>query len=111
MTTMEGNGERRIENEGEDLQTKLLVSYDVARARTRTRGKVHRKVFGSESRKAVNGRVKTYRYEGLISRPGVDYVGQSVLLMPETLGKELLRFLRHLEVPCHGRMVFIPRKA
>lgn len=93
---------------GPRLKTRLLVSYDVARARNRTRGKVHRRVFGSESRKAVDGRVKTYRYDGLIARRNVEYIGQSVLLMPPGLGESFLSFLRGLEVPSTGKTVLIP---
>ena len=94
---------------GGPAQVKLLVSYDVARARSSARGKVHRKVFGSETRKAVNGRVKTYRYEGLLARQDVEYIGQSVLLLPTALGESFLKFLRGLEVPSQGKSVLIPR--
>lgn len=97
------------ESNGSDPEAKLLVSYDVARARSSARGKVDRRVFGSKTRRAVKGRVKTYRYEGLIARHGVEYVGQSVLLMPPALGASFLKFLRGLEIPSHGKKVLIPK--
>lgn len=70
---------------------------------------MHRKVFGSETRKAVKGRVKTYRYEGLLACQGVEYIGQSVLLLPTAMGESFLQFLRGLEVPSQGKSVLIPQ--
>lgn len=111
-TSSEENMTRTKKSAKESLEghprVRLLVSYDVARARSSARGKVHRKVFGGQSRKAVNGRVKTYRYDGLLAREDVEYIGQSVLLLPTALGESLLKFLRSLEVPSQGTSVLIP---
>lgn len=72
----------------------FLVSWDLD-ARDRSAAmKVYHFVFGREEH--VNG--VTYRYSGFVDEPGVRYLGQSVLLVPQDRVSQLKAFLDRLGV-------------
>lgn len=74
---------------------RILLSYDVLGASRGAAVEVCRIVFG-RSRKATDGRVREEPV--FIHRPGVVWIGQSVLIMPPRDADELADRLRRLGV-------------
>ncbi len=72
-----------------------LLSYDVAGSARSTAARVCQIVFG-RARIGADGERRTE--EGFVHRPGVVWVGQSVLLLPERDAAELAARLRRLGV-------------
>ncbi len=73
----------RVREEG------FIVTWDVDSADRVAAHRLHRFIFGDETR--ANG--KTYRYPGFVDKPGVRYLGQSVLFVRPALLGELVAFL------------------
>lgn len=86
---------------------RVLVSFDVHHRRRTETTLVHRFVFGREVTMKVGGREKRYRYPGLIHRPGVERLGQSVLILREKDAEEFTTFLAKLRVPFHREKVWV----
>src|SRR5207249_10133813 len=76
---------------------RVLLSYDVSGSARATAARVCQIVFG---RKRISeGRDRTpYREKGFIHRPGVVWIGQSVLVMPPRDAVELAGVLHRLGV-------------
>ncbi len=73
---------RRVRrSRSEARATGYIVTWDVDSSDRRTAEKLRRFVYGTSP--CVNGRV--YRYPGFVDRPGVRYLGQSVLFVPASL--------------------------
>lgn len=79
-----------LSQRGRDLE---IVSYDVAGHDNVTAVAVSRFIFGSTARPRANGTTKEYRYPGLIAKPGVVWLGQSVFLLQPERARELRVFL------------------
>ncbi len=73
----------------------FLLSYDVSGKARSTAARVCQIVFG-RSRISADGERR--EQEGFVHRPGVVWVGQSVLLLPERDAAELTQKLRRLGV-------------
>ncbi len=73
----------------------FLLSYDVPGNARSTAARVCQIVFG-RSRTSTDGERR--EQEGFVHRPGVVWVGQSVLLLPERDAAELAAKLRRLGV-------------
>ena len=86
---------------------RVLVSFDVSRRRRTECTLVSRFIFGQEVTMRVGGREKRYRYPGLVHRPGVERLGQSVLLLREKDGEDLTRRLAELRVPYRREQVWV----
>ena len=67
----------------------FIITWDVDSADRTTAHRLQRFIFGDVTR--ANGR--TYRYPGFVEKPGVRYLGQSVLFVRPGLLKELVAFL------------------
>ena len=67
----------------------FIVTWDVDSRDKSVCGRLHRFIFGYLLEK--NG--KEYRYAGFIERPGVRYIGQSVLFVIPELLSDLRHFL------------------
>ena len=78
---------------GKRGQSIEIVSYDVAGRDNSTAVAISHYVFGRTDRARVNGGYKEYRYPGLIERPGVVWLGQSVFLLTSERSLELRGFL------------------
>lgn len=76
---------------------RVLLSYDVSGSARSVAAQVCQIVFG---RTRVSGppRHARSKTEGFIDRPGVVWIGQSVLVMPPHDGAELAERLRRLRV-------------
>jgi len=70
-----------------------VVSYDVAGRDNSTAVAVSHFVFGRTDLVRLNGASKEYRYPGLIEKPGVVWLGQSVFLLTPERSRELQGFL------------------
>jgi len=81
-----------------------IVSYDVPGQRNAIAVAVSHFVFGRTDRARVNGGYKEYRYPGLIEKPGVVWMGQSVFLLTRERSEELRTFLDGRGV-AYGRVV------
>jgi hypothetical protein len=66
-----------------------ILSYDVDGRDRATSVRVARLVFGRRNTTTREGRPATYNQPGFIHRPGVVWVGQSVLIMPRKDALEL----------------------
>jgi len=97
MMTIEGyDGER------------VLLSYDVSGAARTVAARVCQIIFGR--RRISEGPVRVpYQEKGFIHRPGVVWVGQSVLVMPPRDATELSDRLRELGVRVATGPVSIPQ--
>lgn len=73
----------------------VLLSYDVSGGARSTAARVCQIVFG-RSRRATDG--TRHEEEGFVHRPGVVWIGQSVLLLPDRDAMELAARLRRLRV-------------
>jgi hypothetical protein len=75
---------------------RVLLSYDVAGSQRSVAARVCQIVFGRLTSAGLrSGRP---RAEGFIWRPGVVWIGQSVLVLPPSDGTDLARRLRRLGV-------------
>ncbi len=81
--------------EGYDGPDRILLSYDVSGSSRSKAVQVCRIVFG---RTRTNGDDQARQEEGFIHRPGVVWVGQSVLILPSADAEELAARLRDLGV-------------
>jgi len=84
-----------------------IVSYDVPGDNNATAVAVSHFVFGRTDRVRVNGGQKEYHYPGLIERPGVVWMGQSVFLLSPERSEEMRGFLERRGV-AYGRIVVRP---
>jgi len=80
-----------------------LLSYDVKQTRRSVAVEVCRIVFGRIRSDGAEGR--KYVKEGFIHRPGVVWIGQSVLALPSRDAEELSRKLRGLGVKVRSTRV------
>jgi hypothetical protein len=86
-----------------------LLSYDVKQTRRSVAVEVCRIVFGRIRSDGAEGR--KHMKEGFIHRPGVVWIGQSVLALPSRDAKELSRKLRRLGVRVRSTRVPFTRAA
>ncbi len=80
-----------------------IVSYDVSGHHNAKAVAVAHYVFGRRERVRSNGATKEYAYSGLIDRPGVVWLGQSVFLLTPERARELREFLSRKGVS-YGRL-------
>ena len=66
-----------------------ILSYDVDGADRATAVRVCQLIFGRRNTTTREGRPATYEQQGFIHRPGVVWVGQSVLILPRSDAFEL----------------------
>ncbi len=81
---------------GYDGPERTLLSYDVSGSARSTAVRVCQIVFGRT--RSQEGRPSGRRQEGFIHRPGVVWIGQSVLVLPAADAEELALRLRRLGV-------------
>ena len=86
---------------------KVLVSYDVNGRWRKECTRVSQFVFGREVTVHLKGRKKKYSYPGLVSRPGVERLGQSVFIMRKEEAEDLTHFLRKMRVPYREETVCV----
>ena len=96
----------------EELETvtvarRVIVSYDVRKGRRTEASMIQQFVFGRDVWVKTKGGRKRYRYEGLVQRPGVERVGQSVLLLREKDAEDLTSYLSKLRVPYYRERVWV----
>ncbi len=82
--------------EGYEGSERVLLSYDVTTATRSKAAQVCHIVFGRTRRDGDAGKERIEK--GFIHRPGVVWVGQSVLVLPPTDADELRHKLRALGV-------------
>jgi len=88
----------------------VLLSYDVSGAARTVAARVCQIIFGR--RRISEGPAKVrYQEKGFIHRPGVVWVGQSVLVMPPGDANELSNRLREMGVRVATGSVSMPRSA
>ena len=87
---------------------RVLLSYDVSGAARTVAPRVCQIIFGRVRISEGPAKVR-YREKGFIHRPGVVWVGQSVLVMPPSDASELSDRLRGLGVRVATGPVSIPR--
>ena len=80
-----------------------IVSYDVAGHDNATAVAVAHFIFGTTACSRSVKILKEYRYPGLIEKPGVVWLGQSVFLLIPDRSSELRAFLVSKGV-AHGRL-------
>jgi len=86
---------------------RILVSYDAAARRRTACSLIHQFLFGRHVTVTTKGGEKRYKYEGLIHRPGVERLGQSVWMMREDEAEELTRLLGRLGVPYRRERIWV----
>lgn len=84
---------------------RVIVSYDVQRGRGGSI--VYQFVHGRTVTVHAAGRLKRYRYPGLVDREGVIRLGQSVLMMREDDAEDLMSFLRKSNVSYTTERVWV----
>ena len=94
--------------EGYDRPERVLLSYDVSGSARSKAATVCQIVFG---RVRSNGGPEVRRQRGFIHRPGVVWVGQSVLVLPPQDARELSVRLQNLGVRVSVAPVMIARHA
>ena len=77
---------------------RVLVSYDASQRWRRERTMVNHYLFGRTVTAQLKGRRKKYHYPGLISKRGVERLGQSVFMMREEDADEFTALLKKLGV-------------
>src|SRR3970040_1721289 len=75
-----------------------IVTWDVDSRDRKHSSRLNRFLFGQTLRRGG----KEYRYPGFLERPGVRYLGQSVLFAPPSLAAALNRTLCTLRVDHHS---------
>ena len=98
------NDSTRSQPETVTRYRRILVSFDASERRHYAAARIAQRLFGRVVKIVAKSGVKTYRYEGLTGKCGVERIGQSVLLMPEKEAEDFHRFLMELRVP-HTRQV------
>ena len=96
--------------EGYDGTEQVLLHYDVAGEDRSTASQVCQIVFG-RLRPAADAVKPKRKVEGFIHRPGVVWIGQSVLVLPKADAEELAARLRGLRVHVSMAQVPISRSA
>ena len=96
----------------ENLETvtaarRVIISYDVKSRRRTEASLVQQYVFGREVLARTKGGVKRYRYEGLIHRPAVERLGQSVLMMKVAEAEAFAAYLSKLRVPYLEEQIWV----
>src|SRR5205814_10173923 len=87
---------------------RVLLSYDVSGSARAAAARVCQLIFGRQRISEGRGR-RPYQAEGFIHRPGVVWIGQSVLVMPPRDAFEVEARLRHLRVHvATGRVPIAP---
>jgi hypothetical protein len=86
---------------------RILVSYDIHHRRRVECSLVNRYVFGHEVTRRVGGKPKRYRYMGLVHKPGVERVGQSVLRMRDKEAEDFCGHLAKLRVPYRRERIWV----
>ena len=86
---------------------RILVSYDIQHRRRAECTLVNRYVFGHAVTKRVAGKEKRYRYKGLVHRPGVERLGQSVLMMRDRDAEDFIGLLSRLRVPYRRERIWV----
>jgi len=99
---------RDLTIEGYDGPERSLLSYDVSGSARSKAATVCQIVFG---RTRSNGGTGVRRQKGFIHRPGVVWIGQSVLVLPPRDARELAVRLRNLGVRVSMAPVTIARIA
>ena len=99
-------------DQSDELETvtaakRVIVSYDVRRTRRVECTLVSYFVFGRDVRVRTAKGLKRYHYTGLIARPGVERVGQSVFMMKEKDAEDFTHFLGKLRVPNMAEQVWV----
>lgn len=89
------------------LRPCVLLSYDISSLNKSSQVKVSRKVHGYVSKKLVNGKKKTYRYEGLKERYDTYLVSPSTLILPESVAEVFLSELRELKAKFRTIKVYV----
>ena len=72
---------------------RIIVSYDVTRSRGGKSSMVYQHVYGRKVMKKTAVSRKIYRYRGLVEKPSVEVLGQSVLMMKESDAEDFHAFL------------------
>ncbi len=90
-----------------NVALRLVVSFDVSGHRPGVGVAINQYIHGRKVTIRSNGGRKRYFYEGLVSKPGVEKLGQSVLLMKEKDAEEFASFLWRLKVPCRQWRVWL----
>ncbi|TLZ63911.1 MAG: hypothetical protein E6K16_04730 [Methanobacteriota archaeon] len=96
--------------EGYDGRERILLHYDVAGEERSTAARVCQIVFG-RVRSTGDPMRPRRKVEGFIHRPGVVWIGQSVLVLPPSDAEELAARLRGLRVRVSMASVPISRTA
>lgn len=86
---------------------RTLVSYDVHARRRTECSLVQQHVFGRTVSKMTREGRKRYRYPGLIAKPGVERLGQWVLMMREEEAETFTRFLAELRIPYRRERIWV----
>ncbi len=87
---------------------RVIVSFDVRRRRRTECSLVNQFVFGREvTVRTRDGGRRRYRYPGLIARPGVERLGQSVLMMRERDAEDFIAFLGRLRVSYRRERIWV----
>ncbi len=77
---------------------RITVSYNVSRGRHSESSIVYQYVFGRKVTKRTATGKKVYRYPGLVGKPDVEALGQSVLMMREKDAEDFHAFLWGIRV-------------
>lgn len=83
-----------------------LVSYNISTLKPSKKVKASRIIHGYQSKKAVNGEIKQYRYEGLKDKYNVHLISKNTVLIPEEYAKSFLRNLDKHHVKYQEKMVW-----
>ena len=78
---------------------RLIVSFDIGGNRRSESAMVDQYVHGRKVAVRLKHSMKRYFYPGLVSKPGVQELGQSVLMMREKDAEDFTSFLFRLKVP------------
>jgi hypothetical protein len=89
-----GQSVRRARRQRAGSRDGFIVTWDVDSGDAAQCARVRRYVFGY----SLNGGERRYRYAGFVERPGVRYIGQSVLFVPSPWMEELRAFLHSEDV-------------
>ena len=101
----DGCEEERLETI--QVALRVIVSFDVDARRPGVGVTIDRYVHGRKVTVRLKDRKKSYFYPGLISRPGVEKLGQSVLLMKERDAEDFHALLARLKVPHRQKRVWL----
>lgn len=86
-----------------------ILSYDVNGQDRSTAVRVCQLIFGRRNRTTRNGESTPYGQAGFVHRPGVVWIGQSVLILPRTDAFELRERLEGMGVSVGvGRLTIEP---